>query len=73
MAPAARVWDTPAAMDVRDELEERVRAGGVRVEERVNLLRELEADDGPERVARRIEALRERIRRAADRVRGGVS
>jgi len=59
-------------MTVNDELIDKVRARGVRVEERLALLREMQADGGPERVAQRIKDLEQRIRTETDRVKRGL-
>ena len=56
-------------MSIEEELSDKVRAGGVRVEARLQLLRELQAEGGSEQVARRIAELDRRIRKAASRVR----
>jgi len=59
-------------MTVNDELIDKVRARGVRVEERLALLREMQADGGPERVAQGIKDLEQRIRTETDRVKRGL-
>ena len=56
-------------MSIEEELSDKVRAGGVRVEARLQLLRELQAEGGVDRIARRIAELDRRIRQAAARVR----
>ena len=61
-------------MTIEKELEARVRERGVRVEERMALLRLLaeDGDPGAERLRRRIAELEERIRAAAGKVRGAL-
>ena len=61
-------------MSITSEVEERVRRRGVRVEERLALLRRLVegGDQGEEELRRRIAELEQRIRDAAKRVRGAL-
>ena len=61
-------------MSITSEVEERVRRRGVRVEERLALLRRLVegGDSGEEELRRRIAELEQRIRDAAKRVRGAL-
>jgi hypothetical protein len=57
------------AVPVRDELERLIRARGVRVEERLTLLRLLFEEDAGERLAERQQELLAEVRAAADAVR----
>jgi len=59
-------------MTVNDELIDKVRARGVRVEERLALLREMREEGGPERIARRLQELEHRIRTETERVKRGL-
>jgi hypothetical protein len=60
-------------MNVLSELEEAVREQGVRVDERLAILRDLADPDGEELLRRRIAELEGRIREAARVVRGTLS
>lgn len=58
------------SMNIQDELAEKVRASGVRVDARLRLLAELGASDrGHRQIADRIAELAVRIREASDRLR----
>ena len=57
---------------LRVDLEERVRARGVRVDERLALLRTMAEPSGPEELHRRIESLKQRMEAAASSVRGAL-
>lgn len=57
-------------MSVFSELEERVRERGVRVEERLAILRAVRESEGQEEIRARVEALDARIRAAARKVLG---
>jgi hypothetical protein len=52
-------------MSIEKELADKLRAQGVRVEERLELLRVMGTDAGPNVVAQRIAALEARIRKAS--------
>jgi len=54
------------------DLEERVRARDVRVDERLALLRTLGKPEGAEELRRRIESLKQRMEAAASKVRGAL-
>ena len=54
------------------ELEERIRARGVRVDERLALLRALAEPEGADGLRRRIESSKRRIAAAASQVRGAL-
>jgi len=56
-------------MSITTELEARVRERGVRLEERLAVLRLLAESDGEEKLRRRVAELEQRIREAARRVR----
>ena len=61
--------DQPADdVSVSAELEQAVRARGVRVEQRLTLLSELEEQGGDEAIEARIDALEDRIRQASRKV-----
>ena len=51
------------------DLQDRIRARGVRVDERLALLRALAEPEGPEELRRRIETLKQRMESAASKVR----
>jgi len=55
-----------------DDLEERVHARGVRVDERLALLRTLGNREGAEELRQRIESLKQRMEAAASKVRGAL-
>jgi len=57
---------------LQEDLEERIRARGVRVDERLALLRSLEETEGPDEIRRRIESLKQRTEAAASKVRGAL-
>lgn len=61
-------------MTITTELEARVRERGVRVEERLALLRLMteDGDHGAEQLRRRIAELEQRIREAARKVQGAL-
>ena len=54
------------------DLEERIQARGVRVDERLALLRTLGNPEGPEELRRHIESLKQRMEAAASKVRGAL-
>lgn len=58
--------------NLQQDLDQRIRARGVRVEERRALLRLLAEPQGADELRERIEALERRIESAAARVRGAV-
>jgi hypothetical protein len=60
-------------MSVENELADKVRANGVRVEERLELLRVMGTDGGSDDVAKRIAELEQRIRKATKRLCEGFS
>jgi len=60
--------ETPREADVSAELERGVRARGVRVEQRLELLAQLEVAGGAEALEARIEELEQRLRDASRRV-----
>lgn len=51
------------------DLEDRIRARGVRVDERLALLRALAEPDGPDELRQRIETLKQRMESVASKVR----
>lgn len=55
-----------------DDLERRVRERGVRVEERLALLRVLAAADAEAQLAARREELLQNVRRASDKLKGSA-
>jgi hypothetical protein len=54
------------------DLEERIRRRGVRVDERLDLLRTLGDPEGADEIRERIESLKQRMEAAASRVRGAL-
>ena len=54
------------------DLEDRIRQRGVRVEQRLALLRTLAGHGGADELRRRIETLKERIAAAGSKVRGAL-
>jgi len=56
-----------------EEVERAIRERGVRVEERLALLRQLTGDAGAARIREQIDERMSAVRRAADRVRGELS
>jgi len=57
---------------LQEDLEERIRSRGVRVDERLALLRTLEEPEGADEIRRRIESLKQRMEAAASKVRGAL-
>ena len=55
-----------------DDLEERIHARDVRVDERLALLRTLGNREGAEELRQRIESLKQRMEAAASKVRGAL-
>ncbi|MFH0945242.1 MAG: hypothetical protein V2A76_08600 [Planctomycetota bacterium] len=54
------------------DLEARIRARGMRVEERLALLKKLQEPGGAEEIRRRIETLKQQMEACASKVRGAL-
>ncbi|MCA8980961.1 MAG: hypothetical protein KDC14_13115 [Planctomycetes bacterium] len=55
-------------MSIEDDLANKVRVSGVRVAERLELLRAVEDEEGAALLQKRIEELEQRIRKAAKKI-----
>lgn len=60
-------------MSIENELADKLRASGVRVEERLELLRVMSTESGTDAIAKRIAELDRRIRQATKRVAEGLA
>jgi len=69
MAPDDEGPMTNRDKNLSADLEDRIRARGVRVDERLALLRALAEPEGPDELRRRIEILKQRMESAASKVR----